>query len=307
MDFFAGLMEATVRISIPLTLAALGGLLSERSGVFNIGLEGMMLFGAFAGAASAAIFGSPWIGLLMAMAIGALLGLLLGLLCISLDGEQIVVGIMLNLFVLGLTSILFRTFFGMMGQTGAAPKLPTIVIPVLSSIPVIGHAFFAQDPLTYFAIGLVIVLTVVIFHTPFGVRLRAAGDQPFALEAAGVSVTRMRYVAVVVSGVLAALGGAHITLVQLSFFSDGMTSGRGFIALAAIIFGRWHPVGAFAAALLFALVEALQLRLQAFGIGVPYQLLATLPYAITIAALAGFVGRAVPPTYVGRHFSKESS
>ncbi len=306
MEVLAGLLEATVRISIPLTLAALGGLLAERSGVFNIGLEGMMLFGAFAGAASAAALGSPWIGLVMAILIGASLGLLLGWMCVTLDGEQIVVGIMLNVFVLGLTSILFRTLFGMTGQTGAAPKLPILAIPVLSDLPIVGRALFAQDVLTYITIVLIVFLTVVIFHTPFGIRLRAAGDQPFALDSAGVSVKRIRYAALVGSGILAGLGGAHLTLVQLSYFTDGMTNGRGFIALAAIIFGRWHPVGAFTAALLFALVEAVQLRLQAFGVGVPYQLLATLPYVVTIAALAGFVGRAAPPAYAGIHFSKDT-
>lgn len=306
MDILAGLLEATVRISIPLTLAALGGLLCERSGVFNIGLEGMMLFGAFSGAVVAASFGSPWLGLLIAMLMGSMLGLVIGLLCVTLDGDQIVVGIMLNIFVLGLTSILFRTMFGMSGQTGAAPKLPTIEIPYLSDIPAVGTALFGQDVLTYATLVIIVVMTIVIFHTPFGIRLRSAGDQPFALDAAGVSVKRIRYLALVLSGILGGLGGAHLTLVQLSFFTDGMTNGRGFIALAAIIFGRWHPVGVFVAALLFALVEGIQLRLQAYGVDVPYQLLATLPYLVTIAALAGFVGRASPPAYVGIPFTKNS-
>jgi simple sugar transport system permease protein len=213
---------------------------------------------------------------------------------------------MLNVFVLGLTSIIFRTVYGLQGQTGAAPKLPIIVIPYLSTVPIIGRVFFTQDILTYIAFLLVIMFTILIFKTPFGLRLRAAGDQPFALDAAGVSVRRIRYLCVILSGMLAALGGAHLTLVQLSFFMDGITRGRGFIALAAVIFGKWHPVGAFGAALLFGLAEAFQLRLQAMGLDVPYQLLAIIPYALTIGALAGIVGKAAPPSFVGKPFMKET-
>ena len=307
MDILLGFLEATVRISVPLTLAAIGGLVAERAGVFNIGLEGMMLAGAFAGVLCAAASGSPWLGLLAASGIGALLGMLLGLLCVKLDGNQIVVGIMLNVLILGLTSILFRTLFGLDGQTGAAPRLPVIAIPFLSDIPIVGRVLFTQDALTYITFILIPVMTVMLFHTPFGIRLRAAGDQPFALDAAGVSVTKMRYIALAISGVCAALGGAHLTLVQLSFFTDGMTQGRGFVALAAVIFGKWHPVGACVAALLFASADAFQLRLQAAGVNLPYQLLGTLPYIVTIAALAGFMGRASPPSYVGKPFIKEAN
>jgi general nucleoside transport system permease protein len=305
IDIITGLLEATVRMSIPLTLAAMGGLLCERSGVFNIGLEGMMLFGAFAGVTIAGVTNSSFIGLGAAVLIGAVLGLLLGILCISLDGDQIVVGIMLNVFVLGLTSIIFRTVFGLQGQTGAAPKIPVITIPYLSKIPIVGPVLFRQDLLTYITFFLILLFTVIIFKTPFGLRLRAAGDQPFALDSAGVSVKKTRYLCVIVGGMLAALGGAHLTLVQLSFFMDGITRGRGFIALAAIIFGKWHPIGAFGAALLFGLAEAFQLRLQAMGLDVPYQLLATIPYLLTIGALAGLVGRAAPPAFVGKPFMKE--
>lgn len=305
IDIITGLLEATVRMSIPLTLAAMGGLLCERSGVFNIGLEGMMLFGAFVGVTIAGVTNSSFIGLGAAILIGAVLGLFLGILCISLDGDQIVVGIMLNVFVLGLTSIIFRTVFGPQGQTGAAPKIPVITIPYLSKIPIVGPVLFRQDLLTYITFGLILLLTIIIFKTPFGLRLRSAGDQPFALDSAGVSVKKTRYLCVVISGMLAALGGAHLTLVQLSFFMDGITRGRGFIALAAVIFGKWHPVGAFGAALLFGLAEAFQLRLQAMGLDVPYQLLATIPYLLTIGALAGIVGRVAPPAFVGKPFVKE--
>ena len=305
IEIITGLLEATVRISVPLTLAAIGGLLSERSGVFNIGLEGMMLFGAFAGVALAGAMNSSFIGLGAAVLIGAMLGYILGVLCITLDGDQIVVGIMLNVFVLGLTSIVFRTVFGIQGQTGASPKLPIITIPYLSGIPILGRVIFNQDILTYITFFLIILFTVIIFKTKFGLRMRAAGDQPFALDAAGVSVTRTRFICVILSGILAALGGAHLTLVQLSFFMDGITRGRGFIALAAVIFGKWHPVGAFGAALLFGLAEAIQLRLQAMGLNVPYQLLAITPYILTIGALTGIVGKAAPPPFVGKPFRKE--
>jgi len=306
IDIVTGFLEATVRISIPLTLAAMGGLISERSGVFNISLEGMMLFGAFMGVSIAGVTGSPWTGLLIAMMSGAVLGLILCLLCVTLQGDQIVVGIMLNVFALGVTSILFRTMFGLQGQTGASPKIPTIAIPILSKIPIIGQAFFTQDVLTYITIMLIGLLTVLLFHTPFGIRLQAAGGQPFALDAAGISVVRIRYAAVCMGSTLAAMGGAHLTLVQLSFFTDGMTCGRGFIALAAVIFGKWRPAGAFGAALLFGSAEALQLRFQALGVDVPYQLLGTLPYILTIGALAGFIGKASPPAFVGKPFTKET-
>jgi simple sugar transport system permease protein len=306
MDIISGMLDATVRISVPLTLAALGGIVAERSGVFNIALEGMMLSGAFTGVVVASLSGSAWTGLLAAIAIGALVGLVLGLICISLDGDQIVTGIMLNILLLGLTSTLFRSLFGMQGTTGSAPRLPSMTIPYLVDIPIIGP-LFSQDVLTYITFVLIAILSIVLAHTPFGIRLRAAGDQPFALDAAGVNVKKIRFAGVAISGALAAVAGAHLTLVQISIFSDGMTSGRGFIALAAVIFGKWRPVGAFAAALLFGFIEALQLRLQAMGVGLPYQLLSALPYLVTIAALAGFVGRAKPPTFLGRFFVKDNS
>lgn len=304
MDFISALLEAGVRIAIPLTLAAFGGLLAERAGVFNIGLEGLMLFGAFAGVTVAYFLQSAWLGVLGALAVGGLLAILLAFFFVTLRGDQIVVGIVFNLLSLGLTSMLFRSIFGDQGQTGAAPSLHQLRIPGLADIPIIGRAFFDQDPLTYITYALVGLLTVLLFQTRMGLRWRAAGDGPASLDAAGISVGRMRYIAVVGSGMLAALGGAHLTLAQTSFFSDGMSNGRGFIALGAVIVGRWHPVGALAAALLFAVAEALQLRLQATGVNVPYQLLGMLPYILTIAALAGFVGRARPPAFVGQPFSK---
>lgn len=307
MDFMAGLLEATVRIAVPLALAALGGIFAERSGVFNIGLEGMMLAGAFFGVAGAVSTGSAWLGLAAALVAGAAFGFILALLSVRLSADQIVVGIMINLLALGVTSIVFRTVYGQQGQTGSAPRLPSLTIPIVSDIPLLGRALFAQDVLTYGSYLVVALATVYLFRMRGGVRLRAAGDEPYALDAAGVNVKNIRTLGVVVSGVLAAMGGAHLTLVQLSFFTDGMTQGRGFIALAAVIFGRWHPVGAFGAALLFASAEALQLRLQAVGANVPYELLGTLPYVLTIAALAGFVGKASPPAFVGRPFVKEGS
>lgn len=304
MSFVEALLDASVRIAIPLALAAMGGLLAERAGVFNIGLEGMMLFGAFGGVTASYFLHSAWLGVLATLVVGAALGLLLGLFCITLKGDQIVVGIMLNVLCLGMTSLLFRSIFGDQGQTGAAPRLHDLRVPGLADIPVVGAALFDDDPLTYITFGLVALLTVVLFQTRRGLRWRAAGDAPAALDDAGISVPRTRYVAVMCSGMLAALGGAHLTLAQTSFFSDGMTNGRGFIALGAIIVGRWHPVGALGAALLFAVAEGLHLRLQASGVNVPYQLLGMLPYLLTIAVLAGFMGRSRAPAFLGRPFNK---
>ncbi|HET9186263.1 MAG TPA: ABC transporter permease [Solirubrobacterales bacterium] len=304
MNFVHGLLDTTVTVAIPLALAACGGLMAERAGVFNIGLEGMMLVGAFVGVVASYYTHSAWPGIVAAPLAGAALGALLGGLCVSLRGDQIVVGIMLNILALGLTSLLFRAIFGLQGQSGTVAALHPIRIPGLADIPYLGQALFDQDAIAYLAYLIVIGLTVFLFRTPGGMRWRSAGDAPSALEAAGVSVVRMRYMAVLVSGALAGLAGAHLTLGETPFFSDGMTNGRGFIALGAVIVGRWNPVGALLAALLFGVAQATQLQLQASGVDVPYQLLGMLPYVLTIAVLAGAAGRSHAPRFVGRPYIK---
>jgi simple sugar transport system permease protein len=296
-------LASTIRNSTSLAFAALGGMFSERSGVVNIALEGLMLIAAFAGVVGAFLSGSGAVGLLIGLAAGLGFALIHALMCVTYETDQIISGTAINLLALGGTGFLMVQIFGAGGTSPRIGGFDAIPIPLLSAIPLVGQALFNQSPFVYLLYALVPLCSWVLFRTPFGLRLRATGEVPEAVDTAGVSVTRMRYLGVGLSGLLAALGGMYLSMSLLSAFTEGMTGGRGFIALAALIFGRWRPLGAVGAALLFGFAQALVFR--AAQDVIPLEFLGMFPYLLTLLALAGFGGRAVAPAAVGKPYRKE--
>ncbi|AHY45392.1 putative ABC-type transport system permease component [Rubrobacter radiotolerans] len=297
------LLAATIRNATPLILAALGGLFSERSGIVNIGLEGLMLISAFFGVVGAFYSGSAFVGLLTAVAAGLVFALIHAVMTITFEADQIISGTAINLLALGGTGFLMVELFGSGGTSPRISGFDAVPIPLLSQIPLIGGPLFSQSLLVYLMYALVPLAFFLLFKTPFGLRLRATGEVPEAVDTAGVSVYRMRYYGVALSGILAALGGAYLSMGLLSAFTEGMTNGRGFIALAALIFGRWNPLGAAGAALLFGFAQAVTIRAPQDV--VPLEFLNMLPYILTIVVLAGFGGRAIAPAAVGKPYRKE--
>ena len=302
----AGVLASTLRFATPLAFAAIGGIFSERSGVVNIGLEGMMLTGAFFG-----IWGSVWsgswvVGLLMAMLFGGLLALIHAFFSIHLRADQIVSGFAVNFLALGLTGYLFSSIYPG-GIHENVSRVPNVNLDFLSSIPGIGDflegVFGHLNLLVWLMFLLVIAAYIVLFKTPIGLRIRAVGEHPKAADTVGISVYGVRYAAVITSGILAALGGAFLSIGFVGSFAENMTSGRGFIALAAVIFGKWRPGWAFAACLLFGFGFALAIPLQREA-GISENLISTLPYVLTLVALVGLIGRSIPPAAVGRPYVK---
>lgn len=305
MDDFAAIVfltaAATLRTATPLILCAMGGLFSERSGIVDVGLEGKMLIAAFFAAVAAAMTGSAWWGVAAAVAAAEILALVHGFACITHRGNQVVSGIALNILAAGLTVVLGNAWFHQGGQTpalAANQRLMPLLFPRAGD-NVLVYAALASVPLTWW----------VISRTRFGLRLRAVGEMPLAVDAAGISVAWLRYRAVLLCGFLAGLAGAYLSIAQNAGFSRDMTAGQGFIALAAIIFGKWRPYPAFGACLIFGLFDAGAIRLQGVtvpGLGeVPVQLIQALPYLLTMILLAGFIGRAVAPKAIGVPYEKE--
>ena len=290
-----GLFAATLRMATPIAYGALGGIFSERAGIVNIGLEGMMLTGAFTGVTASFFSGNPWFGVLAAVLAGGLLGLLHGVITIRFAGNQVVSGTGINIFALGFTAYMSQVLWGSRGASESVQGLPEIRIPLLADIPIIGDIIGTHTPLVYVMIILTVISYIVLFKTPFGLRIRAVGERPDAADTAGINVYKTKYLSVIISGMLAGLGGAFLSLGQLTLFVWGMSGGRGFFALAAMIFGKWMPFGAFGASVMFGFADALQMRLQALGL-LPPQIILALPYILTVAILAGVVGRAIPPS-----------
>lgn len=305
-QMLADFLATSLRLSLPVVFAALGGVLAERSGVFNIGLEGMMLAGAFGAAVGAYFSGTPFGGVVVGIAFGVLGALILAVLAVSLGVNQIVTGIAINMLMLGLTAFLSRVVFEGQANTMTLSGFKPIAIPGLASIPVIGPVLFNQDLLVYLMYALVGLGWWLMFHSRPGLEIRAVGENPRAADTAGISVPRLRYICVLASGGLAGLGGAYLVLSQIFLFSEHMSAGKGFIALAAVILGRWSPLGALLACLLFGVFDALQLRLQFANPEVPYQAFVILPYAVSILALIGLVGKPTPPASVGLHYTREA-
>ncbi len=314
-------VDSAVRLSVPLLFACLAGLYSERAGVVDIGLEGKMLIGAFAAGAAASVVPNPWLGLLAAVLASVLFALVHGFASISQRGNQIVSGVAINVLASGLTAVLGNAWFN---QGGRTPQLPgaarfnEITLPFAEqarAVPFIG-AFYSEvvsghSVLVYVAIGLVPLTWLVLYRTSWGLRLRAVGENPAAVDTAGLSVAKLRYSAVIMAGILCGFGGAYLAIAQSAGFVTDMTAGKGFIALAALIFAKWRPMPALGACFLFGLLDAVALRIQGVsipGIGqVPVQAIQALPYLLTVVLLAGFIGKATPPKAVGIPYLKDRS
>lgn len=292
-------LEATIRTATPLAFAALGEVVVERAGVLNISLEGVILFGAFGalvGASSGGLLG----GYAAAIGSGIAVALVFGLFAVAFRADQIITGTAVTLLSVGLTGTLYRALYGV---TGAALSIPTSgprAIPFLSSLPVVGLGFFYQPIVTYVAYGIVPVVWWWMYRTHAGLALRAIGEAPSAAFAAGIRVDRVRWLAIAFGGGMGGLAGATLVLAQAGTFAEGMSAGRGFIAIAIVVVGRWNPIGVALAALLFGAASALQFLLQSLGLALPYQLFLGLPYVLTLAALAGVAGRARAPTALAR-------
>lgn len=285
--FGLSIIFSTIRLATPLLLAALGGLYSERAGIINIALEGLMLAGAFTAAAVTYFTGSPWVGLLAGVAAGVAVAGIHAVACIEFKADQVVSGTAINVLFLGVPALMSGALFS---STGATPQLPK-------------EDLIPWTPIVL-AFALVVVTWYVLFRTPFGLRLRAVGENPAAADAAGISVARVRYCAVLISGALAAVGGAYLSIGQASLFTRNMTAGRGFIALAALIFGKWRPVQTMLACLLFGFAEAVSIQMQGVA-KIPVQFIQMIPYVLTIVVLAGFIGTSRAPRALGVPYSKE--
>ncbi|SFS60025.1 ABC transporter permease [Marininema halotolerans] len=299
------ILATTILYMTPLLLTAMGGLFSERSGVVNIGLEGLMTIGAFTAVITTLETHNPWLGLIAAMIAGMLFSIPHAVASITFKADQVVSGVAINFLALGVAVYLVKALYEGAGQTPDVQEvLRKMPIPGLEKIPVIGPALFDVFPTTYLAFIIVFIGYFVLYRTPFGMRLRAVGEHPQAAETMGVNVYRMRYTGVIISGALAGLGGASLSIAIGSQFSESTIAGQGFIALAALIFGKWHPFGALGASAFFGFAVALALKGQLIGLTnyVPSEALSMLPYILTILALAGFVGRAEAPAAIGKPF-----
>jgi general nucleoside transport system permease protein len=310
------MISETMRLGTPIALGALAGIYAERSGVVNIAIEGMMLTGAAFGFAAYVATGNIWLGVVAALLLGGLIALLHGALSISFKVDQVISGTVINILAIGVTGYMRRQYIipaiaAIQAQSSgqSLSTLPQISLPGLSQIPIIGSVFFEGKPI-FFAMLLLVVLThVVLFYTRWGLRTRAVGENPRAADTVGINVIRTRYINIVISGMIAGLGGAWLSLENVGGFDDGMTAGKGFIALAAMIFGKWTPFGSFGGAMLFGFSEALGIRFQIlkvelFGGPVPNQFLQMLPYVLTIIVLAGLIGRSVGPAAAGTPYEK---
>ena len=312
--FTLQLLFSTIRVSTPLVLAALGGLYSERSGVINIALEGLLLAGAFTAASVTFYAHNPWVGLGAAMLAGALVAYIIALACIKFKADQVVTGTGINILFIGLPAVLSGALFLSSGSTPQIPKenLLPVLSHLLPSFMPQWRVFTDVSIITLLALVVVLATGYVLYRTPFGLRLRAVGENPEAADAAGVAVNRMRYVGVVLSGGLAGIGGAYLSIGQSSLFTRNMAAGRGFIALAALIFGKWRPTQTMLACLLFGFADALTIQMQGVvklpwnpAEDIPVQFIQMIPYVVTIIVLAGFIGQSRAPRALGTAYQKE--
>ena len=312
-------LDATLRVATPLIFCAMAGLFSERSGIIDIGLEGKMLAAAFAAACIATVSGSAWAAMLVALMVSVSLALLHGFACITHRGDHVVSGVAINILVAGLTVVLGNAWFRQGGQTPSLPSdarfmpLDFPAAEAASGVPLIGQIYAelisGHNLLVYVALAVVPLTAWVVYKTRFGLRLRAVGENPAAVDTAGISVTWLRYRAVMICGLLCGLAGTYLAVAQNAGFARDMTAGQGYIALAAMIFGKWRPWPAFGACLMFGLLDAVSIRLQGVelpGIGeVPVQAIQALPYVLTVVLLAGFIGKAIAPKAIGVPYVKE--
>jgi len=317
--FVGTIIASTLRVSVPLILCALAGVLCERSGVIDLGLEGKMLMTAFATAAVGVATGSLALALLVAIAVGVALSMLHGYACVTHRGDQVVLGMAITMTAAGLTVVLGIAWFAQGGQTPPIPESVRLARwfvgagDAVAQVPVVGQtlslALFGHNAMVYGTLLLVAAVWWLLYRTRFGLRLRAAGENPTMVDAAGVGVKGLRYQALALNGVLSALAGSYLVLAQNPSFIPNMTAGRGYMALAALIFGKWHPVGALWACLLFGFLDAVSIRMQGAELpfigAVPVQFIQALPYLLTVVLLAGFIGKSVAPAALGRPYVKE--
>lgn len=305
----ADLFESTIRLATPIALASMGAAVCERAGIINIAMEGIMIVGAFFAALVAYYSGDPWLGMLAGMLSGGLYSGIHAFATVTLHLNHVVSGAVLNIGALGITRFLMVVAFG---HPGTTPSIPVSLaeyrweIPLLSEIPFFGEVFFGQTPIAYLSIVVLIVLWFMLFRTKVGLHIRSAGEHPLALETLGVSVRRMRYLAVLVSGITSGLAGAFLSIENNASFTEGMSNGRGFIALAANISGGWNPIGSFIASQFFGFADALQVRFQVTQIlDIPAELFIIFPYVATLIAVAGLVRHSRPPSALGEDFTIE--
>jgi ABC-type uncharacterized transport system permease subunit len=300
-----GLLAGSLALAVPLVFGALGGVLGERAGVVNIAIDGQLLFGAFAAAVVSSMTGSPWPGLVAAAVAGALVALVLGLFAISYFVDQIIVGVVLNVLVIGITSFMFSQVLAPnAADLNTSARFKVVPIPVLGDIPLIGPILFRQTPVVYLLYIAVAVVTFALYRTRWGLRVRAVGEHPMAADTVGIKVNRTRYRTILLAGAVAGLGGAFYTLVSVPQFNREMTGGAGYIALAAVIFGKWDPIRATLAALLFGFASNLQNTLSVIGSPVPSEFMLMLPYLVTIFVVAGVVGKSRAPAADGKPYIK---
>ncbi|HLC01607.1 MAG TPA: ABC transporter permease [Anaerolineales bacterium] len=300
-----GLLTTSLVKAVPITLGALSGVLCERAGVVNIAIEGMMLAGAMVGALVGSVTGSLWVGLISAVITGGLLGLVHGVLSIKYKSDQIVSGTVINIFATGITSYISAKFlqnYQELNNPGIFPRWP---IPILSKIPLIGPMLFEHNLFVYALYLFLIVITIALFYTRWGLRLRSVGEHPKAADTLGINVFRTRYMAVILGGMMAGFGGGYFTLGSVGRFDEVMTAGRGFIGLAAMIFGNWTPFGSFGAGLVFGFADSLATKLAILGVKIPSEFLLMAPYIATMIVLAGVVGRGQMPAADGQPYEKE--
>ena len=301
----AGMLSASVLLAVPIVLGAFSGVLCESAGVVNIAIEGMMLMAAMVGALVGSVTDSMWIGLLAAIGSSLIMALIHAVLSIKYKINQIISGTVINIFATGLTSFLSAKFLQTYQELNNPPIFPRVPIPLLADIPLIGPLFFNTNLFVYLMYVLLIVIQVALFKTRWGLRMRAVGEHPKAADTLGINVFRTRYMAVLLGGLIAGIGGAFFTLGSVGRFDEGMTAGKGFIGLAAMIFGNWTPIGSFLAGLLFGFSDAVATRLTLLGTGIPIQLMAIAPYITTMVVLAGVVGRGHAPAADGEAYDKE--
>ena len=299
------LIRSGIKMATPLVMTSIGEIFAERSGVINIGLEGMMLTGALGGMLGSYFTGSPWAGLLVGMGAGFLLAGLFSLVTVYLGGDQVVMGAALNLLALGLTGVFYRQIFGTTGTVLTVQTFEPIDIPLIDQIPLIGNILSGHTAPVYLGFLLVPVAVWLLFHTTLGLSIRAVGESPVAADAAGIPVNRVQHGCILVCGILAGAAGSYVSLAHANTFIEGMSAGRGFIVLAIVIIGRWHPVGAMGAALLFGIANAVQFQFQAIGTSIPYQLFLMLPYVLTLLVLIFFAGHARYPAAMAQAYRRD--
>lgn len=300
-----GMLQSTVLRSVPIAFGALSGVLCERAGVINIAIEGMLLFAAFTGALVASAAGSLWLGLLAGAAVGGLVAWFLGVLSIRYRVDQIVGGTVINILALGLTSYLASQVLQANQELNNPGRFQNVGIPLFKDIPLLGPVLFNHNIFVYMMFAIVAISTYGLFYTRWGLRVRAVGEHPKAADTVGIRVLFTRYRNVILGGVVAGIGGAYFSLGAVGRFEEGMTAGRGFIGLAAMIFGRWHPVGALGAALIFGFADSLQVKLNILRVGIPTEFLSMAPYIVTILIVAGAAHRVRPPAADGKPYVKE--